>query len=78
MVKIRLSRTGKRNAPSYRIVVVDSRAKRDGRVVEKIGFYDPKTKPATVKFDRKRLDYWLSQGAQMTEVVKKITKRAKD
>lgn len=75
MVKIRLSRTGKRNAPSYRIVVMDSRAKRDGRVIEKLGFYDPKTKPTTVKLDRKRLDYWLSQGAQMTEAVKKLVKK---
>ena len=76
MVKIRLSRTGKRNAPSYRIVVADSRAKRDGRVIEKLGFYDPKTKPVTVKFDRKRLNYWLSQGAQLTDGVKKIIKKA--
>lgn len=74
MVKIRLSRTGKRNAPSYRIVVADSRAKRDGRVIEKLGFYDPKTKPARVKLNQKRLDYWLSQGAQLTEGVKKIIK----
>ncbi|MBU3957068.1 30S ribosomal protein S16 [Patescibacteria group bacterium] len=75
MVKIRLSRTGKRNAPSYRIVVADSRAKRNGKIIEKLGFYDPKTKPITVKFDRKRLDYWLSQGAQLTEGVKKIIKK---
>ncbi len=75
MVKIRLSRTGKRNAPSYRIVVIDSRSKRDGRVIENLGFYDPKTKLTTVKLDRKRLDYWLSQGAQMTETVKKLVKK---
>ena len=75
MVKIRLSRTGKRNAPSYRIVVADSRAKRNGKIIEKLGFYDPKTKPITVKFDRKRLDYWLSQGAQLTEGIKKIIKK---
>lgn len=75
MVKIRLSRTGKRNAPSYRIVVADSRAKRNGKIIERLGFYDPKTKPITVKFDRKRLDYWLSQGAQLTEGVKKIIKK---
>lgn len=75
MVKIRLSRTGKRNAPSYRIVVADSRAKRDGRVIEKLGFYNPKTKPVTVKLNQKRLDYWLSQGAQLTEGVKKIIKK---
>ena len=76
MVKIRLSRTGKRNAPSYRIVVADSRTKRDGRIIEKIGFYDPKTKPATIKFNQKRVDYWLSQGAQMTEAVKKLVRKS--
>lgn len=74
MVKIRLLRTGKRNAPSYRIVVADSRAKRDGKVIERLGFCDPKTKPVTVKLNQKRLDYWLSQGAQLTEGVKKIIK----
>ena len=76
MVKIRLSRTGKRNAPAYRLVVTDSRAKRDGRIIEKIGFYDPKTKPPTLKFDQNRLDFWVSQGAQMTEVVKNLTQKA--
>lgn len=75
MVKIRLSRTGKRNAPSYRIVVMDSRSKRDGKEIEEIGFYDPKTKPTTIRFDRNRLDYWVSKGAQMSEAVKKITKK---
>jgi len=75
MVKIRLSRTGKRNAPAYRIVVADARTKRDGRIIEKLGFYDPKTKPATIKIDRKRLDYWLSQGAQMTDAIKQLTKK---
>lgn len=75
MVKIRLSRTGKRNAPSYRIVVIDSRAKRDGRIIENLGFYDPKTKPQTIKFNRERLEYWLSQGAQMTITVKKLVKK---
>lgn len=77
VVKIRLSRTGKKNTPSYRIVVADSRTKRDGKVIEKLGFYDPKTKPVTVKFNQKRLDYWLSQGAQLTEGVKKIIKKEK-
>ncbi|MFH1289559.1 MAG: 30S ribosomal protein S16, partial [Patescibacteria group bacterium] len=51
MVKIRLTRTGKRNAPSYRIVAIDSRSKRDGRPLELIGFYDPKTNPETLKYD---------------------------
>lgn len=75
MVKIRLARTGKKNAPSYRIVVTDARSKRDGRIIEKLGFYDPKTKPVTIKFDEKRLSYWLSQGAQMTDAVKQLTKK---
>ena len=75
MVKIRLFRTGKKNAPSYRIVVADSRSKRDGKVIEKIGFYDPKTKPQTVKIDQARFDYWISKGAQATEAVKKLTQK---
>ncbi|OGV89693.1 30S ribosomal protein S16 [Microgenomates group bacterium RBG_19FT_COMBO_39_10] len=75
MVKLRLIRTGKKNAPSYRIAAMDSRTKRNGRVIENLGFYDPKTKPTTIKFDRKRVDYWLSQGAQMTAVVKKLLKK---
>jgi len=75
MIKIRLARTGKRNAPSFRLVVADSRAKRDGKIIEKIGFYDPKTKPITIKYDQKRLAYWLKQGAQMTETVNKLIKQ---
>ena len=75
MIKIRLARTGKRNAPAFRLVVADSRAKRDGKIIEKIGFYDPKTKPVTLKYDQKRLASWLSQGAQMTETVKKLIKQ---
>jgi len=75
MVKIRLTRTGKKNSPSYRIVVADEQTKRDGKVIEKLGFYDPKTKPATVKIDRQRLDYWLSKGAQMTTAVKNLVEK---
>lgn len=75
MVKIRLSRTGKRNAPSYRIVVADCQKKRDGRIVEKLGFYDPKTEPKTISLDRKRLDYWLSKGAQMSDGVRRLIEK---
>lgn len=74
MVKIRLFRTGARNQPSFRIVATDARVKRDGKILEVLGFYDPKTKPATVKIKMDRVKYWLSLGAQPTEVVKKIIK----
>lgn len=72
MVKIRLFRTGARNQPSFRIVATDVRKKRNGRILEILGFYDPKTKPATVKIKADRIKYWLSQGAQPTETVRKL------
>lgn len=72
MVKIRLSQVGKRNDRRFRIVVADARKKRDGKTIEVIGFYNPEIKPETIKIKRKRLDYWLSQGAQPTEKVKKL------
>ncbi len=72
MVKIRLSRTGVRNRPSYRIVVVESRKKRDGAVLETLGIYDPKTEPKTVKIKRERLDYWLKLGAQPSQAVRTL------
>ena len=69
MIKIRLRRMGARSAPSYRIVVADSRTQRDGRIVEQIGFYDPLTEPATVTVNEERAAYWLGVGAQPTETV---------
>jgi small subunit ribosomal protein S16 len=72
MVKIRLFRTGARNRPSYRIVATDSKNKRDGKVLEVLGFFDPKTKPATVNIKMDRVKYWLSQGAQATQAVRKL------
>lgn len=72
MVKVRLFRTGARNQPSFRIVAADARVKRDGKILEVLGFYDPKTKPVTVKIKMDRLKHWLNQGAQPTEAVKKI------
>lgn len=72
MVKIRLFRTGARNQPSFRIVAADARVKRNGKVLEILGFYDPKTDPATVKIKMDRLKHWLSQGAQPTEAVRKL------
>lgn len=74
-VKIRLRRTGKRNAPSHRIVVVDGRSPRDGRFIEIIGYYDPRNKREEV--DVERADYWVSQGAQPSETVQHIIERVR-
>ncbi len=75
MLKIRLRRTGARKKPSYRIVVAESTAPRDGKYVEIIGTYDPLTDPATVKLDGDRAKHWLSVGAQPTERVVKLMAR---
>lgn len=68
-VKIRLKRMGKIRAPFYRVVVVDSRKKRDGKVIEEIGKYDPNQEPSLIEIDSERAQYWLSVGAQPTEPV---------
>ena len=68
-VKIRLKRMGKIRAPYYRIVVADSRTKRDGRVIEEIGKYHPIEEPSFIEVDSERAQYWLSVGAQPTEQV---------
>lgn len=75
MVKIRLYKTGAKKRPSYRIVAIESQNKRNGKTLDIIGFYDPKTKPATVKIDQKRLDKWVEKGAQLTPAVKKLLKK---
>ena len=59
MVKIRLQRAGAKKAPFYHIVVADSRSPRDGRIVEKIGTYDPMTNPATIKLDKEKVETWI-------------------
>ncbi len=74
MVKIRLRRTGKKKQPSYRVVVTDSRAPRDGRFIETIGFYNPRTEPSTVQIKEDRALYWLSQGAQLSDPVARLLK----
>jgi small subunit ribosomal protein S16 len=73
-VKIRLKRLGKIRAPYYRIVVADSRTKRDGRVIEEIGKYHPTEEPSFIEVDSERAQYWLSVGAQPTEQVLAILK----
>ena len=72
MVKIRLRRVGAKKQPRYRIVVADSHAPRDGRFIENIGFYNPRTEPATIEYKEERALYWLSVGAQPTEAVARM------
>jgi len=72
MVRIRLRRVGRKKQPSYRIVVADSRSPRDGRYIEVIGFYNPRTEPATMTIKEDRALYWLSVGAQPSEPVQRI------
>jgi len=72
MVKIRLRRVGAKKQPSYRVVVTDSRAPRDGRFIEAIGFHNPRTEPETVQIKEGRALHWLSVGAQPTESVARL------
>ena len=76
MVKIRLRRMGAKKAPFYRVVVADSRRARDGRFIEEIGTYDPLAEPARVEIDMERARYWLSNGAQPTDTVRALLKKA--
>ncbi len=71
-VKIRLRRMGAKKAPFYRVVVADSRAPRNGRFIEEIGYYNPLTEPVEVKFNEEKATEWLKKGAQPTDVVKRL------
>lgn len=73
-VKIKLQRLGKIRTPHYRVVIADSRTKRDGKVIENIGIYEPKAEPSVIKIDSERAQYWLSVGAQPTEAVAALLK----
>ncbi len=77
-VKIRLKRFGKKRAPFYRVVVMDSRTKRDGRAIEEIGKYHPTEEPSVIEIDSERAQYWLSVGAQPTEQVAALLKLTGD
>ena len=72
MVRIRLARVGAKKQPSYRVVVADQRSPRDGRFIEIIGHYNPRTEPATMVVKEERALYWLERGAQPTEAVARI------
>ena len=71
-VKIRLMRTGKKKQPTYRVVVADSRSKRDGRTIDVLGHYNPRTEPSTVIVDNEKAVDWLRKGAQPTDAASKL------
>ena len=71
-VKIRLARHGAKKAPYYRIVVADSRARRDGRFIEQVGSYNPTTTPKQVKIDLEKVDKWIADGAQPSDTVARL------
>lgn len=75
MLRIRLSRTGKKRQPSYRVVVADVDARRDGRVVERLGHYNPLVDPIEFKIDEERALYWLSVGAQASDPVRRLLEK---
>ncbi|WP_029089951.1 30S ribosomal protein S16 [Brevibacterium album] len=77
-VKIRLTRMGKIRTPHYRVVVADSRTRRDGRAIEQIGQYHPTEEPSFIEIDSERAQYWLSVGAQPTDQVKALLKLTGD
>ena len=76
-VAIRLRREGTRNAPHYKVVVADKRKPRDGKFIEIIGNYDPKKKGTNYKIDVERVDHWVKNGAQMSDTVRSIVKKAR-
>lgn len=75
-VKIRLSRIGAKKQPTYRVVVAEERSKRDGRIVERLGHYDPRTEPPTIVLNEERTRYWLGVGARPTDAMGVILRRA--
>jgi small subunit ribosomal protein S16 len=78
MLKIRLRRIGAKKAPFYRVVVAESHYARDGRFIEEIGTYNPLVEPAEVKIDLEKADEWIKKGAQPTDTVKVLLKKAQE
>lgn len=72
MLMIRLKRMGARKQPHYRVIVIEKERARDGRPVEVVGTYNPRSTPASIELKRDRIDYWVSKGAQMSERVQKL------
>jgi small subunit ribosomal protein S16 len=75
VLMIRLSRTGARKQPHYRVVVIEKERARNGRPVEVVGLYNPRTSPASIELKRERIDYWVSKGAKMSDRVSKIVSK---
>jgi len=75
LLMIRLSRTGARKQPQYRVVVIEKERARNGRPVEVVGTYNPRTSPASIELQRERIDYWVSKGAKLSDRVSKIVSR---
>ncbi len=78
MLVIRMTRIGAKKQPTYRVVVAEKRTPRDSREVERLGYYNPRTRPATLKVDRERVAYWLKAGAQPSATVKSLLKSHKE
>ena len=76
MVKMRLRRMGAKKQPFYRVIVADERSPRNGRFIEELGYYNPLTEPATIKIDADKAKEWIKNGAQPTETVKILLKKA--
>lgn len=76
MVKIRLKRVGAKKAPFYHIVVADSRSPRDGKIIEKIGTYNPMVEPSEIKLDKEKVEKWIMNGAKPTDTVKALIEKA--
>ena len=76
MVKIRLQREGKKKAPFYHIVVADSKSPRDGKIIEKIGTYNPMTEPSTIVLDQEKVAQWIKNGAKPTDTVKSFNRKS--
>lgn len=74
-VKVRLTRSGSKKHPFYRVVAINSDSRRDGRPLEFLGYYNPNTNPADVKIDQEKIDKWLANGAEMSPTVRSLYKK---
>ena len=74
-VKVRLTRSGSKKHPLYRVVAINSDSRRDGRPLEFLGYYNPNTNPADVKLDQEKIDKWLASGAEMSDTVRSLYKK---
>ena len=75
-VKLRLKRMGSKAKPFYRIVAADARSPRDGKIIEKIGTYNPMTEPSTIVLDKEKVEQWIKNGAKPTDTVKALIEKA--